>query len=116
MMFSQHAEVDCEAGIPLKVGVVVAQVAHIRRGMDLGMMLTGVPLVVLSRAVNIYPLAYLVNKGEQHLSKAHKQSSLQRQIHILSTSFICCMRQLPTESSVCSIMAYLYRPTNQAKC
>ena len=39
------------------------QVANIRQGMDLGLMLTGVPLVVLSRALNIYPLAYLVNKG-----------------------------------------------------
>ncbi len=41
-----------------------------RKGMELGMMLTGVPLVVLSRAVNIYPLAYLVNKGKSRLSKA----------------------------------------------
>lgn len=43
---------------------VVLQVANIRQGMDVGLLLTGVPLVVLSRAVNIYPLAYLVNKGE----------------------------------------------------
>lgn len=40
------------------------QVGNIRQGMDVGLLLTGVPLVVLSRAVNIYPLAYLVNKGE----------------------------------------------------
>lgn len=32
--------------------------------MDIGLLITGVPLVVLSRAVNIYPLAYLVNRGE----------------------------------------------------
>lgn len=44
--------------------VPVLQVANIRKGMDVGLLLTGVPLVVLSRAVNIYPLAYLVNKGE----------------------------------------------------
>ncbi|KAA6419187.1 MAG: CPA1 family transporter: sodium ion proton, partial [Trebouxia sp. A1-2] len=41
------------------------QVAAIRQGMDLGLMLTGVPLVVLSRALNIYPLAYLVNRGRR---------------------------------------------------
>lgn len=41
------------------------QVANIRQGMDLGLMLTGVPLVVASRALNIYPLAYLVNKGRK---------------------------------------------------
>ena len=40
------------------------QVGNIRKGMDVGLLITGVPLVVLSRAVNIYPLAYLVNKGE----------------------------------------------------
>ena len=39
------------------------QVANIRRGMDAGMLLTGVPLVVITRALNIYPLAFLVNKG-----------------------------------------------------
>ena len=43
----------------------VLQVANIRQGMDIGLLITGVPLVVLSRAVNIYPLAYLVNKGER---------------------------------------------------
>lgn len=42
----------------------MVQVANIRQGMDVGLLLTGVPLVLLSRAVNIYPLAYLVNKGE----------------------------------------------------
>ena len=41
------------------------QVGNIRKGMDVGLLITGVPLVVLSRAVNIYPLAYLVNKGGQ---------------------------------------------------
>ena len=45
------------------------QVANIRQGMDLGLMLTGVPLVVLSRALNIYPLAYLVNKGAPTLGR-----------------------------------------------
>ncbi|KAL3155429.1 hypothetical protein ABBQ38_010986 [Trebouxia sp. C0009 RCD-2024] len=41
------------------------QVGNIRKGMDVGLLLTGVPLVLLSRAVNIYPLAYLVNKGRR---------------------------------------------------
>ena len=39
------------------------QVANIRQGMDVGMLLTGIPLVVITRALNIYPLAFLVNKG-----------------------------------------------------
>ena len=61
--------------------LLVTQVANIRQGMDLGLMLTGVPLVVLSRAVNIYPLSYLVNKGglahtlamhTHHMSRAEK--------------------------------------------
>lgn len=49
------------------------QVASIRRGMDVGMLLTGVPLVVMTRALNIYPLAFLLNKGEQFSMRSARQ-------------------------------------------
>lgn len=35
-----------------------------QKGLDWGMLVSGLPLLVLSRAANIFPVAYLVNWGE----------------------------------------------------
>ena len=57
--------IDVHVAFFLLTSVTLLQVGNIMKGMDAGLLITGVPLVVLSRAVNIYPLAYLVNKGGQ---------------------------------------------------
>ena len=36
-----------------------------QKSIDWGMLLTGLPLLILSRAANIFPVAYCVNLGER---------------------------------------------------
>lgn len=63
MLLSSNSNVHSMSVMKSSIRPDALQVANIRRGMDVGMLLTGVPLVVITRALNIYPLAFLVNKG-----------------------------------------------------
>ena len=45
--------------------VTCLQVAMLhKKGIDWGLLLSGLPLLVLSRAANIFPVAYVANLGE----------------------------------------------------
>ena len=63
MLLSSNSNVHSMSITKSSIRPDALQVANIRRGMDVGMLLSGVPLVVITRALNIYPLAFLVNKG-----------------------------------------------------
>ena len=78
------------------------QVANFRRGMDWALILTGVPLVLATRALNIFPLAWLLNRREHRPAscvacpacRPCSQSACIQTDHSHSESILAILQQL----------------------